>query len=131
MNEGMRARKSYHKQAGDCPVCGGALLPGETCEGCGYSTQSIGAKAVHGFHVSLSVRGAIDMSWEEKRRFMGSVLVDGEPVRTVEDLDMVMRQLLEEGTECLQMSDECTTHDPINGCQCMKLSNEAQGGNHG
>ncbi len=71
-------------------------------------------------HVSLSVRGALGMSREEKRRFMGGVRVDGRPVRTIEELDKAMRQLLEEGTECLQMSDECQTHDPKLGCQCMK-----------
>lgn len=26
----------YHKRAGDCPVCGGALYPGEECHVCGY-----------------------------------------------------------------------------------------------
>lgn len=35
----MRARAPYHKQARDCPICGGTLYPGETCEVCGYSAQ--------------------------------------------------------------------------------------------
>ena len=29
-------RREYYYQADDCPVCGGAMFTGESCEVCGY-----------------------------------------------------------------------------------------------
>ena len=71
------------------------------------------------FHLHLSVRGVLNSSRAELRRYMQTVTKPGgEPFATPEEFSAAFMDLLSEGIEALDISNGgCDNFDPKTGCR--------------
>lgn len=78
-------------------------------------------------HLCLSVRGALNWSKAEMRRWAPSITVDGKQLRTADEVRNFLLDELSKGHEVLPLG-ECDNFDWKTGCRGHDIQDENVGG---